>query len=142
VNPKLNVFTVQSLKPGEWHMPFVDTPDITALIRDSQTVNTDGGVTVTYTIGDIDWRDLKSVSTARSARVSYFLPENGKKSDTGRDIELCARLSSSGHWSPFEHVATPVETPDYIGNFRSWKQYRKEFESESGGDRENPVLLR
>jgi hypothetical protein len=24
---------------------------------------------------------------------------------------------------------------EYSGNFRSWKQYRKEFEVEAGGDR-------
>ncbi len=135
VNPKLNVFTVQSLRPGEWHMPFVDTCDIRELIKDGQAVNADASVTATYTIGDIDWRDLKQTSTARCARVSYFLPESGKKSDTERDIQLCGKLSSSGHWSPFEHVATPAETNEYIGNFRSWKQYRKEFEQEHGGDR-------
>lgn len=135
VNPSLGVFSVQGLRPGEWHMPFVDTPEIIELIKDSRVVNTDGSVAVTYTLGGIDWRDLKSVSTARCARVSYFLPENGKRSDTERDIQLCTRLSSSGHWSPFEHVATPTETTEYIGNFRSWKQYRKEFESEAGGDR-------
>jgi len=135
VNPSLGVFTVQSLRPGEWHMPFVDTPEIAELIKDKQTVNADASVTATYTIGDIDWRDLKQVSTARCARVSYFLPENGQRSDAGRDIQLCGRLSGSGHWSPFEHVATPTETADYIGNFRSWKQYRKEFSQEDGGDR-------
>jgi thymidylate synthase ThyX len=135
VNPSLGVFSVQGLRPGEWHMPFVDTPDLTKLIKDSQVVNADASVTATYTIGDIDWRDLKQVSTARCARVSYFLPENGQKSDAERDIQLCGKLSGSGHWSPFEHVATPTETTDYIGNFRSWKQYRKEFEQEDGGDR-------
>lgn len=116
VNPALNVFTVQSLKPGEWHLPFVDTQELMQ-IR-----------------GTWDWNPLKQISTARSARVSYYLPENGQRSDMNRDIELCGRLSSSGHWSPFEHVATPHEIDRYIGNFRAWMQYRKEFSEERGGD--------
>ena len=111
VNPPLGVYRVQMLRPGDWHMPFID----------------DGEV------GEIE--ELKKVSTARCARVSYFLPESGKRSDMERDLELCTRLSSSGHWSPFEHVATPVAEDAYIGNFRSWKQYRKEYAEEHGGDR-------
>jgi thymidylate synthase ThyX len=112
VNPPLGVFRVQMLRPGDWHMPFID---------ESESYN--------------DIESLKQVSTARCARVSYFLPESGKRSDMERDIELCTRLSSSGHWSPFEHVATPVLDTGYVGNFRSWKQYRKEFAEEHGGDR-------
>jgi hypothetical protein len=111
---------IQTLKPGEWHLPFVDDDELWPGHN--------------YDLS-IDWEELKKVSTARSARVSYFLPESGKRSDAERDIQLCGRLSGSGHWSPFEHVATPTETTDYIGNFRSWKQYRKEFEQEDGGDR-------
>jgi len=78
---------------------------------------------------------LKKVSTARCARVSYYLPESGKRSVIERDVELCDRLSSSGHWSPFEHVATPIAEDIYVGNFRSWNQYRKEYAEEHGGDR-------
>ena len=112
VNPPLGVYRVQMLRPGDWHLPFVD---------ESESFN--------------DVESLKRVSTARCARVSYFLPESGKRSDMERDLELCNRLSSSGHWSPFEHVATPVPEDAYIGNFRSWKQYRKEYAEEHGGDR-------
>jgi thymidylate synthase ThyX len=120
VNPSLGVFSVQGLRPGEWHMPFVDTREI-----EQSRIIEEGW----------DWANLKQMSTARCARVSYFLPESGQRSDASRDIQLCVRLSSSGHWSPFEHIATPTETNEYIGNFRSWKQYRKEFEQEHGGDR-------
>lgn len=112
VNPTQGVFRVQMLRPGDWHLPFID---------ECESFN--------------DIENLKKVSTARCARVSYFLPENGKRSDMERDIELCDRLSGSGHWSPFEHVATPVLEKGYVGNFRSWKQYRKEFSEEHGGDR-------
>jgi hypothetical protein len=122
VNPPLGVFAVQSLRPGEWHLPFVDIGELKQLQA------------VAKASGTWDWNALKQVSTARSARVSYFLPENGQRSDMQRDIELCSRLSSSGHWSPFEHIATPHEIDRYVGNFRSWTQYRKEFMQERGGD--------
>ena len=112
VNPNKGVLRVQMLKPGEWHLPFINEMD--------------KGYPVEM---------LKSISTARCARVSYYLPESGKPSTPERDLELCGRLSSSGHWSPFEHVATPVAEDVYIGNFRSWKQYRKEYPAEHGGDR-------
>jgi hypothetical protein len=105
------VGSLQVIEPGKWHLPFIDCAD-------SASVET-----------------LKKVSTARCARVSYYLPENGKRSVIERDVELCNRLSSSGHWSPFEHVATPVENDIYIGNFRSFRQYRKEYADEHGGDR-------
>lgn len=112
VNPPLGVYRVQMLRSGDWHLPFVDQAEMTNNIE-----------------------NLKKISAARSARVSYFLPENGQRSDIGRDLELCERLSTSGHWSPFEHVATPVPSDRYIGNFRSWKQFRKEYPEEHGGDR-------
>jgi thymidylate synthase ThyX len=112
VNPDKGVLRVQMLKPGEWHLPFIN--------------DMEKGYPVEM---------LKSISTARCARVSYYLPESGKPSTPERDLELCGRLASSGHWSPFEHVATPVAENVYIGNFRSWKQYRKEYPEEHGGDR-------
>lgn len=116
------VYTMQVLDPkkDDCHLPFIDDYD--------RNYITSGETPVSVDI-------FKKISTARCARVSYFLPENGERSDPKRDLELCDRLSSSGHWSPFEHVATPVSETGYIGNFRSWKQYRKEFEDEHGGDR-------
>ena len=139
-----NVGTIQVLKPGEWHLPFVTEADREAVFADCKKEQEEYEIAV----GDVSkaiqlrdpWESLKKISTARCARVSYYLPESGLRSDLVRDMDLCTRLSSSGHWSPFEHVATPVETKDYIGNFRSWRQYRKEFEQEDGGDRENSVL--
>jgi thymidylate synthase ThyX len=109
---------VQMLKPDEWHLPFVEAKELKSI-----------------TFSQSYWAVLKNISTARCARVSYLLPENGERSNTDRDVELCGRLSSSGHWSPFEHIATPVARKEYLGNFNSWKQYRKEFAGESGGDR-------
>ena len=112
VNPTLGVLRVQMLQPGEWHMPFITDKEMWQPIE-----------------------NLKKISAARCARVSYYLPESGEPSSVNRDLELCDRLSGSGHWSPFEHVATPATRDEYIGNFRSWKQYRKEYPEEHGGDR-------
>jgi hypothetical protein len=114
VNMELKgVGTMQVLQPGEWHLPFLDKSEISP------------GT----------WGLAKKISAARCARVSFLLPDTGERSKIGKDVELHDRLSSSGHWSPFEHQATPTEADEYIGNFRAWKQYRKEFPGEDGGDR-------
>jgi thymidylate synthase ThyX len=67
------------------------------------------------------------ISAARCARVSY-LTHDGVRSHE-KDLELYERLLSSGHMSPFEHVACSY--PGLIsGNFKGWKQFRKKFETE------------
>jgi len=72
------------------------------------------------------------ISVARSARVSY-LSHAGTR-DVSKDIELYEKLvggGANGHWSPFEHVATPLASArDWSGNFRGWEQYRKRFPQE------------
>ncbi len=98
------------LKVGEWHLPF---------IKDAEN--------------KLDVELKKKISAARCARVSYFLFD-GKPSDVESDVKLCERLASSGHWSPFEHVAQALSENERVGNFVGWKQYRKEFDNESGGD--------
>lgn len=97
---------------------------------------------------------LVSYSAARCARVSY-LNHDGEL-DQKKDLALAKTLSSSGHWSPFEHVA--VAAPDlsgsynilslkvatgfkitpkdrnqqgYHGNLRGWIQYRKFYQNEN-----------
>ncbi len=100
---------MQLLSKGEWHAPFLGR-----VPKDSEP-NVDVGL---------------RVATARAARVSYFLPDGTTSSE--KDAVLAQRLSANGHWSPFEHVATPTATADYTGNFRGWKQYRKLFPGEDG----------
>lgn len=77
------------------------------------------------------------VSIGRCARVSY-LTHDGKR-DYFADMELHDRLSTSGHWSPFEHAARTLEAAGVgkatesrwysqerkSGNFTGWEQYRK-----------------
>jgi len=72
---------------------------------------------------------VHKISTGRCARVSY-LTHDGRR-DIGEDIALHDRLAASGHWSPFEHVATATTTTNLGGNFGPrWIQYRKTFTKE------------
>lgn len=79
---------------------------------------------------DLDMRDRIKVSVGRCARVSY-LTHDGRR-DVEADIALHDRLMTSGHWSPFEHVAQyRTMVPDHLsGNFEGWVQYRKTFTGE------------
>ncbi len=94
---------------GRWHLP---------LIQDDERTLPD--------------EQLCKLSVARCARVSY-LTHDGKR-DHARDLELYQRLlggGANGHWSPFEHVATPAADPTHrSANFVGWEQYRKRFPEE------------
>jgi hypothetical protein len=95
---------------GNWHMPFLSEEEMKDV-----TLNIE---------------QLKRVSVARCARVSY-LTHAGKR-DVNKDLELFQRLadgSGFGHYSPFEHVATPCGRRS--GPFVGWKQFRKEFPLEN-----------
>ena len=92
----------------------------------------------------LDIATQRMLSVARCARVSY-LTHDGTR-DREKDIELYERLlggGANGHWSPFEHVATPLaDGLAWVANFRGWKQYRKLFAGESAAtfpDREPAV---
>jgi thymidylate synthase ThyX len=95
---------------AEWHLPFVDERDANLALEDK----------------------IK-VSIARCARVSY-LTHDGKR-DIQADLALHDRLLSSGHMSPFEHVAQAENSEDapcrFSGNFRGWVQYRKTIPNEA-----------
>jgi len=90
---------------GEWHLP---------LMQDDER--------------SLPVEQLKKISAARCARVSY-LTHDGKR-DIEKDIELCERLWSDRHLSPFEHVATPSGDREFHANFRGWRQMRKELEEQ------------
>lgn len=125
---------------GDWHLPLVDASEAFDIIS--------SGVPIA---------DLCLVSVGRCARVSY-LTHDGKR-DPLADVELARRLQSSGHMSPFEHVATPLMPKDAIdivynqiksmvalpitanvksvfsGNFRGWHQLRKRLADEDNFQR-------
>lgn len=90
--------------PECWHMPYMDD--------------------TTYDIMNVagyNFFDALGVSVARCARVSYMNHGAGKTID--EDLALYKRLKASGHWSPFEHVATPSRAHS-SGNFTGWYQLR------------------
>ncbi len=101
----------RALEIGAWHTPLIQPDEELTLTPDERV----------------------KVSVARAARVSY-LTHDGTR-DQAKDIELYERLlggGANGHWSPFEHVATPLPSPGaWSGNFRGWEQYRKRFPQEN-----------
>ena len=106
--------------------------------------------------------DLRKVSVARCARVSYLTHEL-KKPAPEADLKLYAQLVGGWpiHASPAEHQATPDEyedgprrdglvvaddgsrwrsvygwrRPELHGNFVGWVQYRKTMAGEDGRDK-------
>lgn len=99
------------LKPGEWHLPYVS--------------ESERAMNALLDLPD----DLRKVSGARCARVSY-LTHDGQKPDIAVDLKLFIRLVGSRpiHASPLEHQCTPG-TSD-TGNLVGWTQYRKLWEKE------------
>jgi thymidylate synthase ThyX len=102
--------TPRRLALGEWHTPLIQPDEELTL----------------------DPEQRRQISVARCARVSY-LSHDGSR-DLAKDFELYERLvggGANGHWSPFEHVATPLaDASEWSGNFRGWEQYRKRFPQE------------
>lgn len=102
--------TPREIPLGGWHMPLV--------LPDERT---------------LDSATLRKVSVARCARVSYLTHDNVR--DITKDLQLYDRLiegGANGHWSPTEHVATPLDDPrGASANFRGWKQFRKSFGAEN-----------
>lgn len=86
------------LDVGQWHLPYLSDVE-----KDKFKLD-----------------DLKKISSARCARVSYLNHEG--TTDPKKDIELHDTLLKERHMSPFEHVATPH--PKAHANFIGWEQYR------------------
>ena len=61
-------------------------------------------------------------SAARCARVSY-LNHDGTIPDEDKDLALAKMLMTSGHWSPFEHQATPTPGERHA-NLTGWTSQR------------------
>lgn len=118
-----SVDKVRAVGFDEWHLPYIDWDEEITCHLD----------------------ELIKISVARCARVSYMRHNNA--GDIVKDIELFERLKTSGHWSPFEHVAKPISLEDWesdrynlaqdrdynlwSGNLREWLQVRKTFAGEA-----------
>jgi thymidylate synthase ThyX len=139
------------LKPGQWHIPFGDQFDdeqLKQLIPSSS--HEVGSASCHEEDNSLDAIKVK-IATARCARISYApFGELGQRQSYAKDIELHDRLSSMGHWSPFEHCARAMTNDEYYhwvttpnvnskeygwcGNFRGYIQYRKMFSGENKTD--------
>ena len=73
--------------------------------------------------------EKRLVACARCARISYDNFDGSR--DAQADLKLANRLMSSGHMSPFEHVARAHVSDTYVGNFRGWVQQRKRIAGEN-----------
>jgi thymidylate synthase ThyX len=94
---------------GDWHLP---------LIQDDERA--------------LDVDSLRKVSVARCARISYLTHDGAR--DPAKDLDLYEKLvggGANGHWSPFEHVATPESSDAFFANFRGWRQFRSFFAAEN-----------
>lgn len=97
------------LKKGQYHLPYLQ-PDERDLPIEIQI----------------------HICVARCARVSY-LTHDGKR-EIDADVNLYYKLATAEppHWSPMEHVATPLGrfTPRFLnlGNFTGWRQHRHEID--------------
>jgi len=89
-----------------------------------------------------DLRTAMMVSSARCARVSYKT-FSGVTSTPDVDLDLCEKLISSGHMSPFDHVAISDsatlrdgmywwDAPRNHRHFWGWVPYRVHVEAEKG----------
>jgi thymidylate synthase ThyX len=120
----------KKLKTGEWHIPFgngIDDSKLKSLILKLNKLQ----IFDSYWLENESVEAKKKIAVARCARVSYFNYEG--KDDYEADIKLCDRLFGNipRHLSPTEHVAQAMDSSDFIGNYRGFKQYRKFFEDEN-----------
>ena len=92
----------EALRFDEWHLPYV---------TDNENVNAA--------------HDLRRISAARCARVSYLNHDQSAPSVT-KDLALFYRLVGGRplHASPLEHQAIPDYNPVFTRNFRGWIQHR------------------
>lgn len=102
--------TTDVLQRGEWHLPYISQEDFERAEGNTHL--------------------LRKISAARCARISYE-PFDGDAS-WERELIRSTKLKMEGHWSPFEHQATPDGVvagvylhPELHGNFYGWIQNRK-----------------
>ena len=166
------------LKHGEWHLPYVSGPnwefyknysiDILRNVSVAKCArlsylnnNSDNKIRenakerhekMSEKIADVDDPLVPQIQ----AKIYNSFVENEYAKDIEKDLKLVDQLSSNGHMSPFEHVATPFsddqnylirsiieehsdvfENYDYMrhelqynGPFRGWNQFRKYFDGE------------
>lgn len=105
----LNASTPKLLQEGEWHLPFV-------LPEEEITFSTES---------------LLKFSSARCARVSYFLPD-GTPAVPDKDYGTYKKLVEDRpvHASPTEHQGMAAPKGTRSGNLVGWIQHRKLIDGE------------
>jgi thymidylate synthase ThyX len=100
----LNNSNPRHLRLFQWHLPYITQEEV-----------------------ELSRYDLKLISAARCARVSYGFQE---KFDIEKDFERAEKLLSGNnlHLSPFEHVSMPALVGDNTANFKGWRQLRDTLE--------------
>jgi len=118
--------TPEKLEWGEYHIPFtlkVENSETPYIIPNRNPVLRTTGEFVTSERALIH-------GTACCARTSYTTHEGSFTKD--KQKSLYDSLSSSGHWSPFEHCAKAEKSTIKYGNFAAgWKQHRYDFRRQS-----------
>lgn len=99
----------------EWHLPYVmvnvpESMEYRYLDYEHDGEGAHDYVVRNGSVPDADYHGLiletfRKLSVARCARVSYMRQGQG---DIESNIDIHDRLSKAGHWSPFEHVARPI----------------------------------
>lgn len=126
--------TPELIVNGAWHLPYIYEEDYKWAQENAIDKFKD------------PMRLILFISMGRCARISYL--RQNARDEQQRDVEICEGLIANRHMSPTEHVATPESIsdlwiegieqdftnyePQFYGNFRGWKQYRKLLSGESG----------
>lgn len=98
----------KQLEAGEWHIPFGDNiqPGVFGYAKEfslGKYQSAEEGVQM-YKV---------KIATARCARISYETLGDNPKIDYEADLKLYDILKSSGHFSPFEHVARVMNKDEF-----------------------------
>lgn len=138
----------KSLRPGQWHLPYIDEEDVDRVKFVTRKKALPGEIIpeVVYqlmALKGLDGRDsyisatnalLLAISTARCCRVSYS-KHDGDRPEIETDLQLYLRLAGADpkHASPLEHQARPLyptEDERMQGNLRGFMQFRKAIPNE------------
>jgi hypothetical protein len=123
----MNESTPKELKAGEWHIPFGGSFDEGRLGQFVPDFSTAPSQMTNVWNDEIEKLKVK-IATARCARVSYLNFEG--KDDYEADLKLYDILSTSGHWSPFEHCLRAMNASEYPSYAKSYtiNDYTKDSE--------------
>lgn len=135
IKTAINASQPKKLKFGEWHLPYIQEDDDPSKITREEVEALEKPyyrkVLDELIFSKNKLQVLKYASAGRCARVSY-VQHNSKIKSLAKDFELCMKLIAEEplHSSPLEHVAMTLATPERIGPFIGFFQFRKEFSAE------------